>query len=125
MRKILFILSLLIFINSCSYFRENYRETSYTVESGERISLIMYEMKEFFGEKRTLYAYGNDYNLKGRKCDDAELKKFSKELWAEIARQNNLAEIKSGIINLLRRQSESTPEYCNFIYSKNENGEWE
>lgn len=124
MNKKLFILSLLL-LTSCSYFNENFKYPNYTLESGEKVHLIMFERKEFFGEKRYLYVSGNDYNLKGRECVDEELKNFSNELWAKIADQNDLSEIKLGTISLIRRmKSEAMPEFCRYVYTRKENGEW-
>ncbi len=127
MRKKLFILSLLVFINSCSYFRENYRETSYTVESGERIRLIMYEMNEFFGAERNLYIHTGNQSLTGKDCEDAEFKTFSNEVWAVVAKENDLSKIKTGTIRLFKQyknDNQTIPEFCDFIYSRRENGEW-
>ena len=124
MKKNLLILGLLL-ITSCGYFDENIRYPTYKLESGEKVKLVIFERKEFFSEKRNLYLNGRDYNLKGRECEDAELKNFSNELWSETAAQNDLSKIESGTISLFKRQkNESTPEFCKYIYTRKENGEW-
>lgn len=116
MKNSLFIISLL-FLTSCSYFRENYRETNFKMKSGTAIRLIIFESTSPFRENY-LVVYANDYPLKGRDCEDIELKNFSRELWAELAGREDLSKLKSGSLTLLKRQLETKPENCRFTYSK-------
>lgn len=122
MKKILLILSLM-FLTSCSYFRENYREVNFKMENETVIHLIIFESTVPLSE-RSLVVYGNEYPLKGRDCEDSELKAFSNKLWSEIAEQNDLSKLNSGTMHLLQKQTESMPTYCSYNYSKGNNGEW-
>lgn len=85
--------------------------------------MYIYEEEYPFSE-RVLIVHGNEYALKGRDCEDVELKKFSDELWTEIEKQNDLSKIKSGTISLLKQQKEAVPENCRYVYKRSENGEW-
>ena len=88
----------------------------------------MYEMKEFFGEERNLYIHTNNKLLTGKDCEDAEFKKFSNEVWTVVVKESDLSNIKTGTIRLFKQYKEDNqaiPEFCDFIYSRRENGEWE
>ena len=122
MKKNLLILSL-GFFGACGLFTENHRDFKYKTVDGKEIKLNIHEEKHPLSEK-ILVVYGNDYPLKGMDCEDAALKNFTDEMWGKIAKQNDLAEIKSGTIHLLKRQKEAMPENCNYVYKRQENGEW-
>lgn len=122
MKRILVTLSLL-FLISCGLFTENHRSVKYNLANGNEIILTMFEVKYPLLEK-SLFAYVNDYPLKGRNCEDFELKNFSSKLWSEIAKRNNLLEINSGTMHLLKKQGQATPEYCGYAFSREGNGEW-
>lgn len=122
MKKILLIISLL-FLTSCSYFRENYRETNFKMENGTVLHLIMFESTVPLTE-RSLVVYANGHPMFGKECEEPEFKSFSNQLWSEIVKQNNLSQLKSGQLRFLQNQTQAKPTFCNYYYSKNQNGEW-
>ncbi len=122
MKKILLIISLL-FLTSCSYFRENYRETNFKMENGTVLHLVMFESTVPLTE-RSLVVYGNGHPMFGKECEEPEFKSFSNQLWSEIVKQNDLSQLKSGQLRFLQSQTQATPTFCNYYYSKNKNGEW-
>lgn len=122
MKKILLIISLL-FLTSCSYFRENYRESNFKMENGTVLHLIMFESTVPLSE-RSLVVYGNGHPMYGKECEDPEFKNFSNQLWSEIVKQNDLSHLNAGMLTFVQGQNGVTPIFCNFRYSKNKNGEW-
>lgn len=113
-------------MTSCGLFLgENQRQVVYKSESGTAIQLIISENRLPFSEKRSLVVRSvSDYPLKGRDCEDFELKNFSNEVWSEVVRNNDLSRIASATIVLEKGSVQSRPEYCDFAYSREDGGEW-
>lgn len=67
---------------------------------------------------------GGNYPFKGRDCEDSELKKFSNDAWFAFVKSDELAEIRSGTMMLEKESGQGAPKYCDFSYSRKDNGEW-
>lgn len=125
MKKTLLVISLLslTFINSCSYFRENYREVNFKMVDGTALPLIIFESTIPL-TVRSLVVYVNDYPAKGAECQSLELKEFSGKLWADIVKQNDVSKLDFAQMRLLQKQTESTPTFCIQDFSKDSSGHW-
>lgn len=115
---------ILFFFTSCGLYEENHRNVKYNLADGTEIGLRMYE-RQYPLTQRELIAYAGEYSLKGRDCEDAELKNFSDKVWSEIVKQNDLSIVKAGTIFWFQEMlNNATPKYCTFTYTKKDNGEW-
>lgn len=123
--KLLFLFAPLMTVSCGIFLGENSRYFSYKMQSGAVVQLSISENRLPLTERRTLIVKSaSDYPLRGRNCDDAELKKFSDEVWSEIAKNENLAEIKSATMMLNKEYIQATPKYCEFKYSRKSGDEW-
>ena len=110
---------------SCGIFLgENPRSLTCKMKSGEVLRFSLSENRFPLTERRTLIVKLGSYSLKGRDCEDPELKRFSNEAWTEIAKSAEPAGIKSATMMLEKETIQGTPKYCYFRYSKKNNGEW-
>jgi hypothetical protein len=126
MKKKSLLLFLPVMTISCGVFLgENPRSFMYKMESGEAVSFHISENRFPFTERRSLIVKSTGkYPLKGIDCEDLELKKFSDEVWFQIAKKNDLAGIKSATVMLEKESVQGTPKYCDFGYSRKNSGEW-
>lgn len=123
--KLLFLFLTMMTLCCGVFLGENRRSLVYKMESGETVGFSIFENRFPFTEKRYLIVKsGSNYPLRGRNCEDLELKEFSNKVWSEVAKNDNLTGIKSATIMLEKESVQGTPKYCQFGYSKAENGEW-
>ena len=125
--KIKLLLSFLpIMTISCGVFLgENPRSFVYKTESGITLRFSLSENRFPLTEKRTLIAKSaSNYPLKGKDCEDLELKQFIDEVWSEIVKKDDLTGIKSATVMLEKESVQGTPKYCDFSYSRKDNNEW-
>ena len=122
----LLLLFLAMMTISCGIFLgENPRSFKYKMESGETLGFSISENRLPFTERRkVIVKSSSNYPLKGRDCKDSELKKFSNDMWAEFVKSDELAGIRSGTMMLEKESVQGTPKYCDFSYSRKDNGEW-
>lgn len=123
MKKRFFILSFL-FLSSCGLYEENHRQVKYNLESGKEIKLGIHEL-EYPLSARTLQVFVSGGYLNGKYCEDGGLRSLGNEIWSEVVKQNNLSEIKSGVLTFSGSQGQVTPYLCKYYFSKKKTGEWE
>lgn len=119
MKRKLSILLLQVVTISCGIFLgENPRSFIYKSRSGD-IPFMLSENRLPLTERRSLIVKSaGNYPLKGRDCEDSELKNFSDEVWSEIAKRDDVAEIKSATIMLEKESVQGVPKYCEYGYSR-------
>lgn len=120
MRKKSVILFLPLAAISCGIFLgENPRSFIYKSESGD-IPFMLSENRLPLTQRRSLIVKSaGNYPLKGRDCEDSELKVFSDNVWSEIAKRDDVAGIKSATIMLEKESVQGVPKYCEYGYSRN------